>query len=244
MATVSTKPQLVSAAPSIANTGADLIVSVPVTNLGQAVAERVYVTDISLGAVPRTSPKNFPVYVGELAFEALGNVGARFSAASLAVGGRYLLTIRGTHGRAPAVGFTISRYVVIPAAVPDAVVTLRARVGVALAGASWSYTVYNDEPAGAPFEIAAFHLDVVAPLGMISSPPGWIAETDALTYVAWFTGDESVPRIKPGSALAGFAIQSATTRSEATPYSLISWNTQTNQAGPVGLDTVLSPMRP
>ena len=244
MATVLTKPQIISANPSTTNTGADLTISVPVTNLGQTTANRVYITDISLGIVPRITPKNFPVSIGNLAFESLGNVNAKFDARGLAVGSRQLLTIRGTYNRNPAVAFTISRYINVPAAQAAPVVTLASHVGVALGPANWAYTVFNDEPAGSALDIVAFHLDVVAPIGLITSPPGWNAETDNLTYVAWITTDESVPRIQPGASLSGFAIQSATARSESTPLSLISWNRQTNSAGPVGLDTVLSPMRP
>jgi len=244
MATVLTTPQIVSGNPSLTNTGEDLTVSVPVTNLGQTTANRVYITDITLGTVPRITPKNFPVYIGNLAFESLGNVGARFDARGLAVGSRQLLTIRGTYDRSPVIAFAISRYITIPVVEPAPVVTLRSHVGVALGPATWSYTVYNDEPGGSTLDIVAFHLDVVAPIGLITAPPGWIAETDNLTYVAWIASDVSTPRVKAGASLSGFSIQSATTRSESTSFSLMSWNSATDTAGPVGIDTVLSPMRP
>lgn len=244
MATVLTKPQIISATPSMTNTGSDLTISVPVTNLGQITATRVYITEISLGAVPRITPTNFPVSIGNLAFESLGNVNAKFDARGLVVGSRQLLTIRGSYDRDPAIAFTISRYINVPAVEAAPAISLRSHVGVALGTATWAYIVFNDEPGGSALDIVAFHLDVVAPVGLITSPPGWNVETDNLTYVGWITADDSVPRIKPGASLSGFAIQSATARSESTPLSLISWNRQTNMAGPVGLDTVLSPMRP
>lgn len=244
MQTVSTKPQLVSASPHIVNTGTDLEISLPVTNLGQATASRIYITDLTLGAVRRTGPAHLPLHIGNLAFEGRTNVGIKFSARGLAAGARYLLTVRGTFGSAPVTAFTISRYITVPAVSVSAVITLRSHISVALGPASWSYTVHNTEASGSPLEIAAFHLDIAAPLGLISSPPGWVAETDSRTYVAWFTSDPAVPRIAAGASLSGFAIQSATTRSESTAYSLVSWNRVTGSAGPVGLNTVLSPMRP
>lgn len=239
-----TKPQIVSSAPSVSNDGTDVMISLPLTNLGTQSAERIYVTGITLGSAVRKSPQSFPLFIGNIAFEGAGHIGARFDARGVTTGARVLLTVRGTYGRSVAQGFTISRYVIVPPAAPYPVRELRSRVRATLSPASWAYTIYNDEPVGSSYEIAAFHLDVVAPLGLVSSPPGWIAETDSLSYVAWYVADETVGRVRPGASLSGFAIQSATSRSEATPYNLISWDPAAHTAGPVGLDTVLSPMRP
>ncbi len=243
MATI-TKPQLVSFAPNVRNAGGDLIIAMPVSNLGLQTAERVYITSLTLGSAGRKSPQSFPASIGDIAFEGRGSIDARFDARSLVPGTRVLLTVRGTIGRIAPQGFTISRYITIPAAGPEPVRLLRARVRVALGAGTWEYTIYNDEPAGSRFDIAGFHLDVVAPLGLISSPPGWIAETDSIHYVAWYVGDENGPRVQPGASLSGFGIQSATSRSEATAYNLVSWDASAHMAGPVSMDAVLSPMRP
>lgn len=241
MATAPAKPQLTTGNATVLNTGDELIVSVTVANLGTAPAAKVVLTGATLGAARRLSPQNFPVYIGDLQTEASNHIGARFSTSGLATGQQYLLTLRGTYQAGGTQGFAVNRYLTIPAAAPYITPRLRSHVSVVLGNATWTYTVHNDEPAGSPLYIAAFHLDIVAPATVTGTPPDWQAESDLMTYAGWIAADA---HIAPQQSLGGFEIQSPTARSESTAYSLISWDHSRDLAGPVGLDAVLSPARP
>lgn len=73
---------------------------------------------------------------------------SRFSSSALTVGQQYLLTLRGTYEAGGTQGFVINRYLKIPVAAPYATPRLRSHVNVVLNNATWSYTVFNDEPLG------------------------------------------------------------------------------------------------
>lgn len=245
MADTAIKASLVTNDPNLFFSGAELAISIPVSNVGDGTADQVFVTAITLGTATRTSPAQFPVYVGSLAPGATGAVNARFDGRLMAAGQRYLLTIRGTFGK-PALGFTVSRYVQVPPAEPFPVTLLRSHVSVLVEPAQWSYTLYNDEASGSALYIAAFSLDIVAPISVLASPPGWQVESDFISYVGWFATDTAAPfpnHVAPGASLGGFRIQSATARSESTSYLLGSLDHGTAKAGIVGMDVVLSPAR-
>ncbi|WP_343732278.1 hypothetical protein [Duganella sp.] len=237
---MASKPQLITGNATVINTGEEIILSLIVANVGGERAGKVFLTGATLGAARRLSPQHFPVFIGNLGNEGSGSIGTRFSAAGLAPGQQVLLTLRGTYQAGGTLGFVINRYLKIPAPAPYASPRLRAHVNVVLNNATWTYTLFNDEPPGSPLYIAAFHLDLVAPTTLTASPPGWQPQTDLMSYAAWAAAEA---HIGPQQSLGGFEIQSPTARSEATAYSLISWDHARDEAGPVWLDTVLSPAR-
>lgn len=237
---MASKPQLITGNATVLNTGEEIIVSLTIANTGDDAALNVYLTGATLGAARRISPQNFPVYIGSLQREGSGSIGTRFSNTGLVPGQQYLLTLRGTYQAGGTLGFVVNRYLRIPEPAPYASPRLRSHVNVLLNNATWTYTIFNDEPLGSPLYIAAFHLDIVAPTTVTGTPPGWQSESDLMTYVGWISENAHVG---PQQSLGGFEIQSPTGRSESTAYSLISWDHTLNDAGPVGLDTVLSPSR-
>lgn len=246
-ATAIVAPQLVGSDPTVLNTGSELCASMPLVNVGSIGAPSVFVTSITAGSALRQSPQSFPVFVGNLEVGNDGVVNARFSAAGLVIGQKLLLTVRGTYGPVNArVGFTVNRYIVVPAAAPYPVALLKAHVQVVVQPAVWTYTIVNDEPAASPQFLSGFSLSVAAPVSVTGTPPGWDVETDSSTFVFWFATDEAVPfphHVRPGVSLSGFQIQSATSRSESTPYLVSSWRQDTNEAGLVAPDVILSPGR-
>ena len=242
MATKLSAAQLVTGNAVVINTGDELIVSITLSNIGGEPADKIYLTGATLAMARRLSPQNFPVFIGNLPSEASSIIGAKFASQGLAVGQKYLLTLRGVYGSGAAQGYAVSHYITIPPAQPYATQLLRAHVGVSLSNATWTYTVFNDEPVGSPLHIAAFHLDIVAPSTVTGTPPNWQADSDLTSYVGWLS-DAPSAHIAPQQSLGGFQIQSATALSESTAYSLISWDPTRDQAGPVALDTVLSPSR-
>ncbi len=121
---------------------------------------------------------------------------------------------------------------------------LKARVKVAVAAGIWTYTIFNDEPLSSQQFVAAFSLDVVAPVTVTGVPPGWEVETDNVSYVLWTASDLQLPyphHIAPGGSLGGFQIQSPRKDSESTAYIVTAWNHQTDNAGLVSPGLILSP---
>ena len=247
MATAVNPINIISGEPSVTNNGTELLLSVPISNIGSALAPSIFVTSVTVGGAKRTSPQDFPIFVGSLAGGSTGNLNARFLVQGMNVGQKYLLTVRGTYGKNPVLGFALNRYITIRAVTAFPIRLLKSHVGVAVQPATWSFTIYNDEPTGSSLYIAAFSVDIVAPVAVTKSPPGWQMDTDYSTYVGWISTDQNLPfsgHVAPGMSLGGFEIQSATPRSESTSYVLTSWDHTTLQAGPVGIDTVLTPGRP
>lgn len=247
MAAVILAPQLVGAQPVVLNTGTQVYISLPLSNTGGSPAPTVFLTAITLGTAARLSPQFLPMYVGELATGNDAAVNARFSAAGLVVGRKYLLTLRGTYGPSAArTAFTVNRFVTLPAAAPYPVPLLSAHAEASVQPATWSYTIFNDEPAASTQNLAGFSMSVAAPVSVTGTPPGWSVETDSATYVYWFAADEALPypnHVRPGASLAGFQIQSPTARSESTGFLLTSWRLDTNEAGLVFADVIVSPGR-
>lgn len=247
MAIVSVAPQLVASNPSVLNTGAELFVSVPLTNVGGSGATNVSLTGFTVGPAPRLSPQVFPVFVGNIAVGSSGAINGRFNSRPFIAGQRLLLTLRGSYGPTGAkAGFSVNRYVVVPPPGPYPVPLLKAHVVASVQPTLWSYTIVNDEPAGSPQCLAGFSLSIAAPVSVTGTPPGWSFETDNATYVYWFSTDESLPypnHARPGTSLPGFQIQNSTLRSESTPYLLTSWRQDTNEAGLVAADLVVTPGR-
>ena len=237
---MASKPQLITGNATVLNTGEEIIISLTIANTGDDPATNVFLTGATFGSARRISPQNFPVFIGSLQHEGSGSIGVRFNNTGLVPGQQYLLTLRGTYQAGGTLGFAVNRYLRIPEPAPYASPRLRSHVNVLLNNATWTYTIFNDEPPGSPLYIAAFSLDIVAPTTVTGTPPGWLSESDLMTYVGWIS---DTAHIGPQQSLGGFEIQSPTGRSESTAYSLISWDHALNEAGPVGLDTVLSPSR-
>lgn len=247
MAITIDSPKLVSAAPTLINTGTELYVSMPLINAGTKFAPNVFILDFKVASAPRLSPIAFPVFVGDLAAGNNGATNARFRALDLVPGKKYLLTVRGFYGQdGSQIGFSVNRYVTIPVPSTYPVNLLRAHVQALLQTSTWNYTIYNDEPESSQQFLAGFSLTIAAPVIVTGTPPGWIEETDNSTFVAWFAADKSLPypnHVRPGDSLGGFQIQSTTARSESTPYVLTSWRHDTDESGLVVPDVVVTPHR-
>lgn len=247
MVTTNVSPKLVSAEPTLINTGTELYVSMPLMNAGIEYAPNVFIIGFTVATAPRLSPQAFPVFVGDLAPGNNGATNARFSALGLVPGQKYLLTVRGIYGAEGApIGFAVNRYVTIPVPAPYPLNLLKARVQALVQPSIWNYTIYNEEPVSSQQLLAGFSLTIAAPVTVTGTPPGWIVETDNSTYVGWIAADENLPypnHVRPGGSLGGFQIQSATVRSESTPYVLTSWRQDTDESGLVALDVVVTPRR-
>ncbi|BBJ22128.1 hypothetical protein [Candidatus Nitrotoga sp. AM1P] len=247
MAITIVSPKLVSAAPTLINTGIELFVSMPLINGGTEFAPNVFITGFTVASAPRLSPVSFPVFVGNLAAGNNGATNARFGALGLIPGQKYLLTVRGFYGaEGSQIGFSVNRYVTIPVPSAYPVDLLRARVQALVQTSTWNYTIYNDEPESSQQFLAGFSLTIAAPVIVTGTPPGWIVETDNATYVGWIAADENFPypnHVRPGDTLGGFQIQSPTGYSESTPYVLTSWRQDTDESGLVAPDVVVTPRR-
>lgn len=241
-------PHFSTGRPLILNSDSEITVSMPITNIGPGAAANVRVTDIILGTAARVSPPGFPVFLAaSLPAHNFASVSPRFSASQLVVGGKYLITVRGTYETGSATyGFAVNRYILVPTPSPPPVASVRAHVGVSATREVWTYTIFNDEPQTSQQFIAAFSLDVVAPATVTRTPRGWVALTDNASYVLWYANDQQPPyphHIAPGGSLGGFQIQSPRSGSESTAYIVTAWDHQANKAGLVFPDLVLSPSR-
>ena len=247
MFALASAPRFSTIAPDILNSENKISFSLPLLNIGELTAENLKVTAITLGSAVRLSPIAFPSFMGNLAASNSVPINASFASTGLNVGGKYLITVRGTYESGGATfGFTVNRVIVIPASVPFPLQLLKAHVQVATQPGVWSYTVFNDEPLDSPLFIATFALGIVAPVSVIGTPDGWSFLTDNATSVLWYATDAALPyphHIAPGTSLAGFAIQSSRTASEATGSVVTGWDHQANQAKLSRPGSVLSPSR-
>jgi hypothetical protein len=232
-------------APGIENVGGRIHLMVPIMNIGEAALPGLEVRAITLGTAVRASPPAFPIVPGTLGAGHVATVAARFDAAGLAVGARYLLSVTASYlqGR-QAFAMTLNRYVQIPAPAQAAVPALRARVVTTVAPNTWQYTLHNDEPAGSGLNLCALALAVQAPVTITGTPPGWHGETDGISQVLWRALDPLPPypnHVAPGRALAGFQLSSPRVASLASGAAVSSWQTAGDMAGPVYADYVLTP---
>lgn len=247
MAVALVAPQFVAQAPNVLNTGTTLYVSVPLKNAGAVTAPTVLINSLTLGSAPRLTPEVLPVFLGTLATGNGGTVNATFDARALVPGKQYLLTIRGTYGPSSSrVGFSVNRWLTIPAAAPYPVPLLNAHVVATMQTATWNYTLFNDEPATSTQFLSGFSLTVAAAISVTGTPSGWDVDTDNFSYVFWYATDLALPypnQVAPGGSLGGFQLQSPTPRSESTPYVITSWMHDSDAAGLVVPGSVASPGR-
>jgi hypothetical protein len=248
MQAIAQAPSFSTRTPGILNDGNAVAFSVPVLNMGAGTANNLRILTITLGSATRISPA-LPLFAGNLAAGNFVSVNASFSSSGVVVGSKYLITIRGTYDVGSlSYAFAVNRFVTIPAPVSPPVAFLKAHIQVAVDQTLgfWSYTLYNDEPSGSPRFIAAVSFDMDAPFTVTGTPAGWIVQTNNSSYVLWHAGDQQQPyphHIPPGSSLGGFQIQSARSSSEAKPFSVVSWNHQTDKADLTAFGTTLVPSR-
>lgn len=228
--------KLITAQPIVINTGNILYVSCPIINVGQDIAPNILINKISLGIVPRLSPQVFPLYLGNLSSFNTSTVDVQFNAINLIPDQKYLLNVAGVCGEKSApIGFSVNRYITIPAKTAYPVELLKARMDIKLEPMTWNYTIFNDEPKDSQLYISAISLAIASSITVTGTPSGWNVDTDDLTYVNWYSEDISKPyssHIRPGNSLNGFQIKSAVTAdSESTACFLISWKNIADEPG-------------
>lgn len=245
MATLSTSVRVVLGTPSMQHAAGVLTLSIPVLNAGEVALSSFECTEVTLGAVPRTSPSVLPLHLGNLGPRNTATVLAKFSGAT--PGTRLLLTVRGSYRvNGVSYGLTLSRFLTVPPVTAPLVLTLRARVVASVGNAVWNYTIRNEEPAGSHQHVASFSLQVAAPVAVTGTPPGWRAETDNASYVLWVSDDFAPPyatHIAPGQSLAGFQLTCPRPASEAGPYSLVAWDHAADDAGLAMAEYTSTPRR-
>lgn len=240
-------PRFTTGTPDLLHSENALTFTMPLINSGTGDASNIQITNISLGSATRLVPSAPPVFIGNLGVNATAPVNARFSTSGLSTGGKYLVSVLGTYQSGGAdFGFRVHQYITLPPQETAPITFLKARAQVSVGSGSWSYTLFNDEPAKSPQHIHTFALEVVSPVLVTGTPTGWAVLTDNNTYVLWYPTGETLPNsldIAPGASLGGFIIQSSKTSSESVGYSIGSWDHQTNEAGLTALSAVLVPTR-
>lgn len=232
-------------APAVGNVDGEIHLVLPIANMGDVPLAGLEVRAIALGGAARTSPIAFPVVLGFVGVGGTVKVAARFAAAGMAVGARYLLSVTICHGAGKLVYSThLNRYVRIPPPSAPAQATLRARIVSAQAAQCWRYTLFNDAAADSGLYVSSLALMVSAPVAIAGTPAGWRGETDGYSYVFWRAADYLPPypnHLMPGDSLAGFALSSPRTMSQSSLAALSSWHHSVDAAGPIAADYVLTP---
>ena len=241
-------PSFSTRTPDILNGANMFSFAMPVINTGSGRADNVVLRSVSLGPAAVANPA-LPLPLGDLAVDNVTSVNASFWNNNLMVGRKYLAVVRGTYeSGGTTYGFSLNRFIPVPPPVVSPVPTLAAHVMVSVnpnAG-SWSYALFNNEPAESPLFINAFSLDMAAPFVVTQTPPGWAVDTDNTSYVLWFAADEQLPyphHVPPGANLGIFQIQSARNSSEGQGFIITSWNHQADDAGFTTAASVLAPSR-
>jgi len=221
-------------------------IALPFLNSGGATAHDVKLTSFALGSAVRIEPV-FPLLLGDVGRDNATAAKAIFSSAGLVVGGRYLITVRGTYDfNGSILGFTLNRYVAIPTAARSPISFLAASVTATVnqAADTWSYTVANKEAVESPRFVNAVSIDMQASFVVTGTPPGWIADTDNFSYVLWYVPSSGAPssrHIAPGKSLGGFQIHSHAAASQGESYTVTSVNVQTGDGDRVAFGTTLGP---
>ena len=118
-------------------------------------------------------------------------------------------------------------------------------VEVGQAGATFTYTLFNDGSKTSPNFLSLFHLSVDAPISVSNTPDGWDYTTDNATYVDWFSTDAELPYphdVAPGTSLGGFTIVSAVTTAELLSYTITSFDHVANAGGPFAQGLISAPV--
>ncbi len=102
---------------SVAMESPDLLIAVPLANLGTATADSVTVTGVSLGTQQRLRPTALPLVLGSIAGGENSVLQLAFSAAGMTSTSRYMLVIQGTyHAGTSTLGFQVTRAITVPPA--------------------------------------------------------------------------------------------------------------------------------
>lgn len=235
MATVANAVQVIMGDLGMENYEGEFRVAIPITNVGSVSLSNLKCTEIRFGNAAIINPAPaIPVHLGALGAHGVTSIVARFSTAGLAVGSKYLLSVRGSYQvQGVTYGLLLNRYVSLPAPALPEQTRLRARVQTRLTQNYWTYELINDEPAGSQQWLASFSLQIAAPVAVTGTPPGWSVESDLISYVLW-TAMGLVPpyadQVKPGQSLSGFQLMSATKLSESLPCTVVAWD-QINDTG-------------
>jgi hypothetical protein len=102
-----------SQTPLSGEVGADFVVLFPLFNSGSADAEKVQITSVTLGHATPVNP-SLPLSAGTMTAGDHKVLDFQFAATGLTVGGKYLLTIRGTYQQGTqTLGFSINRFLAV-----------------------------------------------------------------------------------------------------------------------------------
>jgi hypothetical protein len=243
-------PAFSTQTPVIENSANTISFSMPVLNVGTGPATNLLLRTVKVDAATRIEP-TLPLFLGKLSPHHFTLINAMFSSVGLTVGAKYLLTVQGNYEFDNVTyGFSLNRYLTIPAATAPAIALLNAHVDVTVDRqiGRWSYTIVNDETADSPRFINAISLDIVDPVAVTGTPSGWTVDTDNFSFVLWFAADDQLPfphHVAPGGRLGGFQIQNQSGRrnSEAGGFAITSWNHNGNHADLVKLGTTSVPAR-
>ncbi len=244
------KPNFLTQTPTVLNVEDSnvLAITLPILNSGDASADNLKVTEISLQSASPVNGFGVPVHIGKFAAGNVFKVSAQFSSNTLSVGSIYLLTVSGVYTVFDAVhGFTVNRQLTVPPSQPSPVSYLSARVDVVKDGGLWNYTIHNDESVSSNQFIAAFSLDAAVPFTVTGTPHGWEVETNNRSYILWSAigGAPSYEgQVAPNGILSGFQISSASLNSESTSFVLTSWNHMSDDFGLAYPGLIHSPARP
>ena len=124
---------------------------------------------------------------------------------------------------------------------------VQAHVEVAVSGANFTYTIFNDEDPGSSLILSAFELQLEAPIQAIQSPPGWTFETDGANYISWISTNDTPPfpdDLLPGGSLSGFVVQTLVAAMDTNACAIASSDLSTTNAGSVFTGSVLAPSAP
>jgi hypothetical protein len=145
-------PGFSTGAPIVTNaTGNILSITLPLRNSGSSTASNVQVTMLTLNSAALITPTTLPTILGDMAGGASVPLNMSFNSSSLTAGNKYLLTVRGIYSVGnSAYGFTVNRYITIPAVGEDDEAASPAQVS--LAGVS--ETAFNALNSTVRFEVA------------------------------------------------------------------------------------------
>jgi len=98
----------------------------------------------------------------------------------------------------------------------------------------WTYTVFNNQPAGSPDYVDQFSIAINAPITVTAEPSGWEYEIGLVNGVnsITFFSDSMSTDLAPGSSLGGFKISSNTSTSVLGTADVNSWDHNANDPGP------------
>lgn len=103
----------------------------------------------------------------------------------------------------------------------------------------WTYKIVNNEFSYTGYQINGFQLRLNSPFTIVTSPQGWLVETDNVSFVVWHAtlGYE----IQTGASIDKFAIKTNSNKATGIIYTITSENQTLKKFGPIKFGTVLGP---